>query len=776
MTKYQIRFSKNIDNQTFEKLKSEINPAFQISNSGLNIETDELSDFLPDAVTTLKSNHIPVNLSKKTFKVLGYSCAMCANSAETVLKYIDGVVGSSANYANHSVTAEYLPQLTSPQKFKESLAEIGFELLLEDNFEEENQKKIANQKRNLIWAGVFAIPLFFIGMFFMDWKYASYVMWVLCTPLVFVFGRHFFVNAWVRIKRLETNMDTLVALSTGVAYVFSVVNLLFPHLFHQHHHAQIYFESAGIVIFFVLLGKYLEDSAKNRASDSIKKLMELDEKNVKVLVGDKIIEKLIDEVNQGEIVKVLPGQKFPLDGKVVGGTSSVNESMISGEPLPVTKQIGDIVFAGTLNVEGVLDFEVTKVHSETYLASIINKVEDALSSKAPIQKKVDKISSIFVPIVIAAAALSFVIWYFVFDNQNMALLSFITVLVVACPCAMGLATPTALMVGIGKGAQNGILIKNAESLEKAGKITDLVLDKTGTITTGKPKVLNAFWNDETKKAVLAGLEANSKHPMAHAVAEFLVENMPAKIENFENIPGKGVKGVFENKLYLAGNKQFIVEIGIEIKENHFEGSENSLVYFANETELLGILEIGDELKPDIEKHLSAIKNQGIQIHLLSGDNILAVKRMAEKLGISNFKGEVLPENKAKYINNLKAENKIIAMVGDGINDTLAFTQADVSIAMSDGADVAKEVADITILGHDLSRVKKAITLSKNTTATVNQNLFWAFIYNVLAIPVAAGALYASTGFLMQPMYASAAMAMSSISVVSNSLRLKLKNI
>jgi P-type Cu2+ transporter len=776
MTKYQIRFSKDIDNQTFEKLKSEINPAFQISNSGLNIETDELSDFLPDAVTALKSNHIPVDLSKKTFKVLGYSCAMCANSAETVLKYVDGVVGSSANYANHSVTAEYLPQLTSPQKFKESLAEIGFELLLEDNFEVENQKKIANQKRNLIWAGVFAIPLFFIGMFLMDWQYASYVMWVLCTPLVFVFGRHFFVNAWNRIQRLESNMDTLVALSTGVAYVFSVVNLLFPHLFHQHHHAQIYFESAGIVIFFVLLGKYLEDSAKNRASDSIKKLMELDEKNVKVLAGDKIIEKLIDEVNQGEIVKVLPGQKIPLDGKVVGGTSSVNESMISGEPLPVTKQIGDTVFAGTLNVEGVLDFEVTKVHSETYLASIINKVEDVLSSKAPIQKKVDKISSIFVPIVIAASALSFVIWYFVFDNQNMALLSFITVLVVACPCAMGLATPTALMVGIGKGAQNGILIKNAESLEKAGKITDLVLDKTGTITTGKPKVLNAYWKDETKKAVLTGLEANSKHPMAHAVAEFLSENVPAKIENFENIPGKGVKGFFENKLYLAGNKQFIVENGIGIKESHFEGSENSLVYFANETELLGILEIGDELKPDIEKHLSAIKNQGIQIHLLSGDNILAVKKMAQKLGISNYKGEVLPENKAKYINSLKAENKVIAMVGDGINDTLAFTQADVSIAMSDGADVAKEVADITILGHDLSRVKKAITLSKNTTATVNQNLFWAFIYNVLAIPVAAGALYASTGFLMQPMYASAAMAMSSISVVSNSLRLKFKNI
>lgn len=358
----------------------------------------------------------------------------------------------------------------------------------------------------------------------------------------------------------------------------------------------------------------------------------------------------------------------------------------------------------------------------------------------------------------------------------MALLSFITILVVACPCAMGLATPTALMVGIGKGAQNGILIKNAESLEKTGKITDLVLDKTGTITTGKPKVLKVFWNDDSKKSILAALEANSSHPLAKAIVDFLPQKNFINIQNFQNIPGKGIKGVLEGNLYLAGNKQFVLQNNIEISKNDFENSENSLVYFANEKELLGIIEIGDELKPDIEKHLKMINNQGIKIHLLSGDNILAVKKIAEKLGIENFKGEVLPEQKADYINSLKSDKTVIAMVGDGINDTLAFTQADVSIAMSDGADVAKEIADITILGHDLSRVKKAITLSKNTSATINQNLFWAFFYNVLAIPVAAGVLFPSTGFLMQPMYASAAMAMSSISVVANSLRLKMKNI
>ena len=776
MTKHEIFFSTGIKENLLETLDKQIPFPHQLGHKSLIIETDELSDYLAEAVKILKTNEVGLETKKQSFKVLGYSCASCAHSAETVLKYVDGVYGSSANYANHSVTVEYLPQLTNPDIFKSNLKEIGFDLVLDDNFESANQQRFETQKRDLIFAGFFAIPLFIMGMFLMDWAIGQYIMWALSTPLVFYFGRHFFINAWNKAKRLESNMDTLVALSTGVAYIFSVVNLLFPHVFHQQHHAQIYFESAGIVIFFVLLGKYLEDSAKNRASDSIKKLMELDEKNVKILVNQQIVEKHIDEVNHGDTVRVLPGQKIPLDGKVIGGTSSVNESMITGEPLPKTKNLDDMVFAGTINVEGVLDFEVTKVHSETYLASIITKVEEALSSKAPIQKKVDKFSSIFVPIVISASILSFIVWFFVFNKSEMALLSFITILVVACPCAMGLATPTALMVGIGKGAQNGILIKNAESLEKTGKITDLVLDKTGTITTGKPKVLKVFWNDDSKKSILAALEANSSHPLAKAIVDFLPQKEFINIQNFQNIPGKGIKGILEGNLYLAGNKQFVLQNNIEIFKNDFEDSENSMVYFANEKELLGILEIGDELKPDIAKHLKVIKNQGIKIHLLSGDNIFAVKKIAKKLGIENFKGEVLPEQKADYINSLKSDKAVIAMVGDGINDTLAFTQADVSIAMSDGADVAKEVADITILGHDLSRVKKAITLSKNTSATINQNLFWAFFYNVLAIPVAAGVLFPSTGFLMQPMYASAAMAMSSISVVANSLRLKMKNI
>jgi Cu2+-exporting ATPase len=776
MAKYEIRFLKKISNDLLENLKGFLKHPYQIGNSSVNLEVDDLSDYLPELVGILRKNNVELDLIKKTFKVIGYSCASCANSAESILKYVDGVIYSSANYANHSVTVEYLPQLTNPEIFKNSLKEIGFDLVLDENFEKVNSERMQKQKKELILSALFALPLFLIGMFFMDWPMGQYLMWFLSTPLLFYFGRQFFINAWKKARRLESNMDTLVALSTGVAYVFSVINLLFPHLLHQHQHAQIYFESAGIVVFFVLLGKYLEDSAKNRASDSIKKLMDLEETTVKVISGNDVIEKDIQEINIGELLRVLPGQKIPLDGVVVSGHSSVNESMISGEPLPKTKSLNDYLFAGTLNVEGVLDFEVRKVHSETYLAGIIYKVEEALSSKAPIQKKVDKVSSVFVPIVILTSVISFLIWYFFLDNSNMAFLSFVTVLVVACPCAMGLATPTALMAGIGKGAVNGILIKNAQSLENAGKITDLVLDKTGTITTGETRVIKTHYFDASKKSILASLESNSTHPLAHAICQNYPELERVKIENFENFPGKGISGFYDGQSYFAGKKQFILDKGIVINSEQVRDSENSLVYFSNEKELLSIIEIGDELKPDIEMHLKILAENNIKVHLLSGDNILSVSKMADKLGILDFKGGVLPEEKATYINSLKTENAVVAMVGDGINDTIAFTQADVSIAMSNGADAAKEVADITILGHDLSRVISSIQLSKNTTAVVNQNLFWAFIYNILAIPVAAGVLYNSTGFMMQPMLASAAMALSSISVVGNSLRLKTKKI
>jgi P-type Cu2+ transporter len=772
MARYEIVFSEKINKRQQEVIHSELNFPIELKPEALILDTEDLSDFLPEVVEVLLKNKVEIETKKQTFKVLGYSCASCANSAETVLKYVNGVYFSSANYANHSVTVGYLPQLTNPQEFMHNLKEIGFELILDKNFEKASQEKTAKQRKELLVSVIFAIPLFVIGMFFMDWPTGQYLMWLLSTPLVFYFGRHFFVNAWNKAKRMESNMDTLVALSTGVAYLFSVFNLLFPHVLHQHQHAQIYFESAGIVVFFVLLGKYLEDSAKDRASDSIKKLMQLDEQEVCLISDSGPTHKAIDEVNVGENVRVLPGQKIPLDGTVINGHSSVNESMISGEPLPKSKKIGDYIFAGTLNLEGVLDFEVIKTHQETYLAGIINKVEEALSSKAPIQKKVDKISSVFVPVVIAIAILSFVVWV-VLGNNNMAFLSFVTVLVVACPCAMGLATPTALMVAIGRGAANGILIKNAESLENAGRITDLILDKTGTVTTGKPTVVGTHWFDNTKASVLKSLELNSTHPLAQSIVRNLENHETIQLSEVENFPGKGIRGVSGNVSYFAGSKSFMLDNGIDINKSGSFFSQNSIVYFGSEKVLLGIFEIGDQLKPEVEKNLQTFEEIAIEVHLLSGDNHAAVENMALSLKIKNYKGEVLPDQKAEYINSIKDQTRVLAMVGDGVNDTLAFTQADVSIAMSDGADAAKEVADITILGDNLSRVSMAIQLSKNTSKIVNQNLFWAFIYNILAIPVAAGVLMTSIGFMMHPMLASAAMAMSSISVVSNSLRLKI---
>ncbi|MCP9769777.1 heavy metal translocating P-type ATPase [Lacihabitans sp. LS3-19] len=784
MKSYFIEFEEDVKKTELEKLQHL--PFFtkenlKLEKDGLRIFSDDLSEVLPEAIELLKFNEIVVETTRKTFKVLGYSCASCANSAETILKYVDGVISSSANYPNHSVTAEYLPALTNPEEFKSSLAEIGFELVLDKNFDKVNEEKFKIQKRDLILSGIFALPLFAIGMFFMDWKPGQYIMWALSTPLVFYFGRHFFVNAWQRLNKFDSNMDTLVALSIGVAYIFSVVNILFPDLLHQHQHAQIYFESAGIVVFFVLLGKYLEDTAKNRASDGIKKLMDLNAKSVRVIKDGEVSEKEIEEVENKEIVRVLAGEKIPLDGIIIKGESSVNESMITGEPLPKTKSVGDTVFAGTINIEGVLDFETSKIFSETYLASIIEKVETALSTKAPIQKKVDKISKVFVPLVIGVAILSFLVWYFAFGNQNMAILTFITVLVVACPCAMGLATPTALMVGIGKGAQNGILIKNAESLERAGKVSDLTLDKTGTITQGKPLVLSEIeYSDE--KEILVAIEQNSTHPLAQAIVKYYNLKTNIVLGKTENFPGKGLKTTFENENYFVGNIAWLKENKILLNQKQEKDlakiteNGNSIVLFANSTSLLSIIEIGDDLKPGIEKDILEIQNSGIEIHLLSGDNSKAVEKLAKSLNIKHFIGDLLPEQKAEYIDKLKTEGKVVGMVGDGINDTVAFTSADVSIAMSDGSDVAKEIADITILGHDLSRVKKAITLSKNTSAVINQNLFWAFFYNVLAIPVASGALFYSLGFMMQPMVASAAMAMSSITVVSNSLRLKFKKI
>lgn len=779
METYRIDFAEAIAESKLDKLKNitfDTKDQIAWSRTGISIDSNDLPESLPEIIEKISSQQVRFNLVSQTFKVLNYSCAACANSAETVLKYVDGVVSSSANYANHSASVTYLPQLTSPQIFKERLQEIGFDLILEKSFdfEKAQNQKFERQKKELYLSAFFAVPLFALGMFFMDWQYMPLVSLILATPLLFYFGRHFFINAWKKLLVKDTNMDTLVALSTGVAYFFSLYTMIFPHAFGHHGHSQVYFESAGIVVFFVLLGKYLEDFAKNRASDAIKKLMELNSRSVRIIQDGKETIGTVENIVKGQILRVLAGEKIPLDGIVVSGQSHVSESMINGEPIPNLKLTGDKLFAGTLNQEGVLEFKVEKIYSETYLSQIIKKVETALSSKAPVQKKVDQVSRIFVPVVISISILSFLVWYYVFHNFDLALLSFITVLVVACPCAMGLATPTALMVGIGKGAANGILIKNAESLEKAGKISDLVLDKTGTLTKGKPDIVSENWYDPAAiyPKILVNIERNSTHPMAKAIAGHFPDEEEINIEQVENISGKGIKATFEGESYLAGNEQFMLENGVKITVK----SNASIIYFAKNNTLLADFEVGDTLKTNVKADITALQRMGIKLHLLSGDKQPVVKDLAESLGIDQAQGEVLPDQKGDYVQKLKGNSDMVAMVGDGINDAVALASADVSVAIGDGSDAAKEVADITVLGTDISTVKKAINLSKFTTSTIYQNLFWAFIYNTLMIPVAAGILYFYNGFLMSPMLASAAMAMSSVSVVSNSLRLKFKKL
>jgi Cu2+-exporting ATPase len=581
-------------------------------------------------------------------------------------------------------------------------------------------------------------------------------------------------------------MDTLVALSTGVAYIFSVFNTLFPEFWHERGlHAHVYFEAASVIIGFILLGKLLEEKAKGNTSSAIKKLMGLQPKTVTIVQdGGYQMEIPIEQVEIGNTIVVKPGEQIAVDGIVINGNSFVDESMLSGEPVPVLKNENDKVFAGTINQKGSFQFKADKVGSETMLAHIIKMVQDAQGSKAPVQKLVDKIAGIFVPIVIVIAVASFIVWN-IFGGDNgftQGLLALITVLVIACPCALGLATPTAIMVGVGKGAEKGILIKDAESLELAKKVNAVILDKTGTITEGKPVVTNDFWTEETPilKQILFSIEKQSEHPLADAVVSHLKNQNTVSITQFESITGKGAKAEIDGITYFIGNKRLIqeneilIENAVAQKANQWGNEAKTVIWFANTKKTIAILAIADQIKATSKKAIEELQLSGIEVYMLTGDNEMTAKAVSEKVGIKHYKAEVLPEHKAAFVKQLQQQGKVVAMVGDGINDSTALAQADVSIAMGKGSDIAMDVAKMTIISSDLTKIPEAIHLSKSTVRTIKQNLFWAFIYNLIGIPIAAGILYPINGFLLNPMIAGAAMALSSVSVVSNSLWLKYK--
>lgn len=731
------------------------------------------------------------NEQKIAIPVTGMTCAACAGSVENILNKQEGVLECAVNFANETAQITFNAQQTSLETLKKSVQAVGYDLIIDTENAQVKQAElkathVESLKNNVIWASILTTPVVVIGMFFMDLPYANWIMLALTTPVLALFGRSFFINAWKQARHGQANMDTLVALSTGIAFLFSLFNSIYPEFWHSRGlHPHVYYEAAAVVIVFIMLGKLLEEKAKANTSSAIKKLMGLQPHTVWIIENGEEKEVELAQVRIGDRILVKPGDKIAVDGKVLFGSSFVDESMLSGEPIPIEKAKGAKVFAGTVNQQGSFRFIAEKVGGDTLLAGIIRMVQNAQGSKAPIQKLTDKIAGIFVPIVMGISVLTFVTWL-IFGGENalsQGLLAAVTVLVIACPCALGLATPTAIMVGVGKGAENGILIKDAESLELAHRVNAIILDKTGTITEGKPVVSDSFWveNEEVQKSVLFTIESQSSHPLAEAVVNQLkAEGVKTRIvQQFENIPGKGIKATVEGQNYYVGSPGWMIERQLSFGKSPIEqwqSEAKTVIVFANETQVLAAFAITDPIKKTSAKAIEELQNQKIEVYMLTGDNAQTAQQVANQVGIKHFKAQVLPADKAAFVEELQRAGKVVAMVGDGINDSHALAQADVSIAMGKGSDIAMEVAKMTLISSDLQKIPQAILLSKWTVAAIYQNLFWAFIYNLIGIPLAAGVLYSFNGFLLNPMIAGAAMALSSVSVVGNSLRLKLKRL
>ena len=754
---------------------------------------------------------------QETFPVLGMSCAACAARVDKTLNKQPGVCQASVNYAAATALVEYDPSQTTPEALRHAVQEAGYDLVIThdehtaDEVEEAHRKTYQSLKRRTTWAILLAIPIAVIGMGFMDRPWAGWSTWLLSTPVVFGLGRSFFVNAWKQLRHGSANMDTLVASSTGVAYLFSVFNLFFPDFWLSRGITpHVYFESSSVIIAFILLGRLLEERAKGHTSQAIKKLMGLQPKTVTIVsLHSSLKEVPIEQIQVNDIIMVKPGERIAVDGVVTEGSSYVDESMLSGEPVPVAKRPDDKVYAGTINQKGSFRFRAEKVGTDTLLAKIIHLVQDAQGSKAPVQKLVDKVAAVFVPTIMGIALLSFILWIVLAPAEGFThgLLALVTVLIIACPCALGLATPTAIMVGIGKGAERGILIKDAESLETARKVNAVVLDKTGTVTEGHPAVQHILWlNEEARQSapVLLALERQSEHPLAEAILgneelrmkneEFAAFNEHSsfpreagilhssfkKVDKFESVTGQGVKGIYKGIPYYAGNRRLMqgrrISPTLQEAASAWEAEAQTVVWFANETEALAVIAIADRIKPSSIEAIRTLQAGGINVHLLTGDNEATAQAIARQAGITQYKAGVLPQDKAAFIHQLQQEGKVVAMVGDGLNDSAALAQADLSIAMGSGSDIAMDVAKMTLISSDLRKIPEALHLSRLTVRTIRQNLFWAFIYNTIGVPIAAGVLYPICGFLLNPMIGGAAMAFSSVSVVTNSLRLRRKKL
>lgn len=733
---------------------------------------------------------------KEIYPVEGMSCAGCAASIERELRKAEGVEEANVNFAMHTISLKYREGTTSFEKLQQAVDGIGFKLLpaqqaAESKKNREKEYKVLQRK---FWVAlVFTIPVFIISMILMGQvSYANYIMLALSLPVVLYSGNQFYINAWKKIRHGTTNMDTLIALGTGIAFLYSLFVTFFPDLITAGGLvAHVYYESAVVIITLILLGNLLEERAKAKTSTAIEKLLQLQAKTATVIRDGIEVTVLTEEVQNGDLVMVKPGENIPVDGILEKGRSFVDESMISGEPLPAEKKAGDKVTGGTLNHSGSFVMRATATGADTVLSRIIKMVQDAQGSKAPAQKLADKISSIFVPVVVSIALLSFALWYFFGPSPEFttAMIVLVSVLIIACPCALGLATPTAITVGIGKGAQQGILIKDAEALEKAARIEVLFVDKTGTLTEGKPQVTD-FWlaTGEDQKAVqeaILAVEKQSEHPLARAVVAYLENaglSTTIDTDSFENRSGFGLQADIKGQTVLLGNRRLLDQAGVRInaamkdQAKMLESAQKTLIYVAIAGKAVALLALQDKIKAAARQAVADLHQQGIKVIMLTGDNGATAAYVAQETGIDEFFAEVLPEDKGAHVRSYKQKGKIVAMAGDGINDAPALALADVGIAMSTGTDIAMESASLTLLHGNIAAIAQAIKLSAATSKTIRQNLFWAFIYNVIAIPIAAGVLYPVWGFLLSPMIAGGAMAFSSLSVVLNSLRLKMSRI
>jgi Cu2+-exporting ATPase len=739
------------------------------------------------------------NYKKKTFPVLKMACAGCVATVEKTLQQQPGVSSAQVNFANNTATVEYNPELTNDEKLQSAIRSAGYDLIVYseeddvsvesgDKLREEEKLQYRRLKKRVILSVLLSSCIVILSMTsLMHFSWAGYVSFILSIPVLFICGRDFFTGAYKQAKHRSMNMDTLVALSTATAWLFSLFSLFFPQFRMKHGlHAELYFETSAVIITFILVGKLLEERAKQKTTASVKKLIGLQAKTAMLVRSEGVWEEIpIKNIQVGNILFVRSGEKIPVDGIITEGNVFVDESMLSGEPVPVEKSVNDNVFAGTINQNGSFSFRAVKVGKETLLAQIIRLTTDAQNTKAPIQKAVDKIAGIFVPVVVGIALLSACLW-FLFGGENAfvhALPAFVTVLIIACPCALGLATPAAIIAGMGKGAELGILIKDTDSLETMRKINTIVLDKTGTITEGFPVTTHSKWlMPETGRLrnIFFSMEKASNHPLADALVQSIGKADLISSLTVDTHPGEGITATIGDERFLVGNTRLFKNIPFNetVSEwiSEWEKENHTIVLFGSSEQIYALFALSDKIKPSSRQAVEQLQTNGIEVIMATGDNEASAREIARQAGIQHYFSGVLPADKLRIIKDKQKQGKIVGMVGDGINDSAALAQADVSIAMGKGSDIAIETASVTIISGDLRKINTAIRLSDSTVKTIHQNLFWAFIYNLIGIPVAAGILYPVNGFLLNPMIAGAAMALSSVSVVLNSLRLLKKHL